>query len=300
MSCGMPVAPVNGSIVGQDFSLGSRVTYQCNPGFRLAGPLTTSVVCQESGRWSSIEAPPRCVPATCSDISHSAVEHGRWRLIYGTQNQYDAIMMLICDPGYYYRGQRIIRCQANGTWNYPDPRPVCDIISCGDLGTPPNGHKIGTLTVYGATAIFSCNTGYTLVGSRVRECMSNGLWSGTQVQCLAGHCGTPEPIVNGQIIGENYNFRGSVVYQCNPGFRLIGVSVRICEQDHRWSGNTPVCVPITCGHPGNPTFGMTHGTQFNLNDVVRFVCNTGYVLHGAVKSTCQANGQWNNALPKCK
>ncbi|MEQ2286709.1 CUB and sushi domain-containing protein 2, partial [Ameca splendens] len=61
MSCGMPVAPVNGSIVGQDFSLGSRVTYQCNPGFRLAGPLTTSVVCQESGRWSSIEAPPRCV-----------------------------------------------------------------------------------------------------------------------------------------------------------------------------------------------------------------------------------------------
>lgn len=57
---------------------------------------------------------------------------------------------------------------------------------------------------------------------------------------------------------------------------------------------------ITCGHPGNPSFGLTQGTQFNLNDVVRFVCNTGYVLHGAVKSTCQANGQWNNALPKCK
>uniref|UniRef100_A0A669EYE9 CUB and Sushi multiple domains 2 n=1 Tax=Oreochromis niloticus TaxID=8128 RepID=A0A669EYE9_ORENI len=241
MSCGMPVPPVNGSIAGQDFSLGARVTYQCNPGFRLSGPITTSVICQESGRWSPIEAPPRCIPVTCPDIGHSAVEHGRWRLIYGTQNQYDAIMMLTCDPGYYYRGQRVIRCQANSTWNYPNPRP-----------------------------------------------------------CLAGHCGTPEPIVNGQIIGENYNYRGSVVYQCNPGFRLIGVSVRVCEQDHRWSGRTPVCVPITCGHPGNPTFGMTQGTQFNLNDVVRFICNTGYVLQGAVKSTCQANGQWSNALPRCK
>lgn len=163
MSCGMPVPPVNGSIVGQDFSLGARAAYQCNPGFRLTGSVPSSVTCQESGRWSHTEAPPRCLreysflPAapfqvtlvvftsktpwdvftdcvwplnftavTCPDIGHSAVEHGRWRLIYGTQNQYDAIMMLVCDPGYYYKGQRIIRCQVNGTWNYPDPRPICE------------------------------------------------------------------------------------------------------------------------------------------------------------------------------
>lgn len=61
MSCGMPVPPVNGSIVGQDFSLGAKATYRCNPGFRLSGPITTSVICQESGRWSPIEAPLRCV-----------------------------------------------------------------------------------------------------------------------------------------------------------------------------------------------------------------------------------------------
>uniref|UniRef100_A0AAZ3QFV8 CUB and Sushi multiple domains 2 n=1 Tax=Oncorhynchus tshawytscha TaxID=74940 RepID=A0AAZ3QFV8_ONCTS len=299
MACGMPIPPVNGSIVGQDFTLGARAMYQCNPGFRLANPWP----CQSSVR-----------TVTCPDIGHSAVDHGRWRLIYGSQSQYDAMMMLICDPGYYYKGQRVIRCQANSTWDYPEPRLACEIISCGDLGTPPNGNKIGTLTVFGATAIFSCNTGYTLVGSRVRECMSNGLWKYIPVcicdcilclslfcpSSLAGHCGTPEPIVNGQIIGENYNYRGSVVYQCNPGFRLIGVSVRICEQDHRWSGRTPVCVPITCGHPGNPSFGFTQGTQFNLNDIVHFACNTGYVLQGAVKSHCQSNGQWSNTLPKCK
>ncbi|XP_016400283.1 CUB and sushi domain-containing protein 1-like, partial [Sinocyclocheilus rhinocerous] len=300
VSCGMPIAPVNGTVIGQDFTLSSRVSFSCNPGFRLANAQPVSTLCQESGRWSPMETRPRCVPVTCPDIGHSAVDHGRWRLIYGMQNKYEAMMMLTCDPGYFYKGQRVIRCQANGTWDYPEPRPSCEIISCGDFGTPPNGNKIGTLTVYGATAIFSCNTGYTLVGSRVRECMSNGLWSGAEVQCLAGHCGTPEPIVNGQIIGENYNYRGSVVYQCNPGFRLIGVSVRICEQDHRWSGKTPVCVPITCGHPGTPANGVTQGTQFNLNDIVRFACNPGYVLQGAIKSHCQPNGQWSNALPKCK
>ncbi|KAB5530866.1 hypothetical protein PHYPO_G00134270 [Pangasianodon hypophthalmus] len=310
VSCGMPMAPVNGSVIGQDFTLGLRVTFKCNPGFRLANTLPVSTVCQESGRWSPMETPPRCIPVTCPDIGHSAVEHGRWRLIYGMQNQYEAMMMLTCDPGYFYKGQRVIRCQANSTWDYPEPRPACEsllhpnnlekVISCGDLGTPPNGNKIGTLTVFGATAIFSCNTGYTLVGSRVRECMANGLWSGSEVQCLAGHCGSPDPIVNGQIIGENYNYRGSVVYQCNPGFRLIGVSVRICEQDHRWSGKPPVCVPITCGHPGNPANGMTQGTHFNLNDVVRFACSTGYVLQGAIKSHCQSNGQWSNSLPRCR
>uniref|UniRef100_A0A7N4NRF0 CUB and Sushi multiple domains 2 n=1 Tax=Sarcophilus harrisii TaxID=9305 RepID=A0A7N4NRF0_SARHA len=325
LSCGIPKSPKNGIVFGKEYTVGTKAVYSCNEGFRLHLPLNTEATaeCLETGMWSNDNIPPQCVAVSCPDVSSISVEHGRWRLTYETQYQFNAELMLICDPGYYYTGQRVIRCQADGKWSLGDSLPTCQIISCGDLPTPPNGHRIGTLSVYGATAIFSCNSGYTLVGSRVRECMANGLWSSSEVRCLvfniqklmlqiflplfppsllldSGHCGTPELIVNGQINGENYSYRGSVVYQCNPGFRLIGMSVRICQQDHRWSGKTPFCVPITCGHPGNPANGNTQGSQFNLNDMVKFVCNEGYVAEGPSGAQCLANGQWSNALPVCR
>lgn len=57
---------------------------------------------------------------------------------------------------------------------------------------------------------------------------------------------------------------------------------------------------ITCGHPGNPINGLTQGNQFNLNDVVKFVCNPGYMSEGAARSQCLANGQWSDTLPTCR
>lgn len=58
------------------------------------------------------------------------------------------------------------------------------VISCGELPIPPNGNKIGTQITYGSTAIFTCDSGFMLVGSAVRECLSSGLWSGTETRCL--------------------------------------------------------------------------------------------------------------------
>lgn len=57
---------------------------------------------------------------------------------------------------------------------------------------------------------------------------------------------------------------------------------------------------ITCGHPGNPVNGLTQGNQFNLNDVVKFVCNPGYVAEGAARSQCLASRQWSDMLPTCR
>uniref|UniRef100_A0A8C8Z1I0 CUB and Sushi multiple domains 1 n=1 Tax=Prolemur simus TaxID=1328070 RepID=A0A8C8Z1I0_PROSS len=242
VSCGIPESPGNGSFTGNEFTLGSKVVYECNEGFRLDAGQQATAVCQEDGLWSHKGKLPSCTPVPCPSVEAQLSEHVIWRLVSGSPNEYGAQVLLSCSPGYYLVGRRLIQCQANGTWSVGEERP----------------------------------------------------------SCKAGHCGSPDPIVNGHISGDGFSYRDTVVYQCNPGFRLVGTSVRICLQDHKWSGQTPVCVPITCGHPGNPAHGLTNGSEFNLNDVVNFTCNTGYVLQGASRAQCRSNGQWSSSLPTCR
>ncbi|XP_072912857.1 CUB and sushi domain-containing protein 1-like [Hemitrygon akajei] len=300
IKCGVPKSPGNGSVVGRDYSMGSQIHYRCNEGFTLESDHQATAVCREDGKWSNNWKTPQCKPVSCPPIETTHSRDVLRRLVRGSTNEYGTKVMLNCKPGYYLRGHKFIECQANGTWSGSNEKSTCEIISCGDLPTPPNGNKIGTLQTYGATAIFTCNSGYTLAGSHIRECQVNGLWSGVETRCLAGHCGSPDPIVNGHISGDGFSYRDTVVYQCNPGFRLVGSSVRICQQAHKWSGQPAVCVPITCGHPGNPVHGKTNGSQFNLNDVVNFTCNKGYSLKGALRAQCRANGQWSSPLPTCQ
>uniref|UniRef100_A0A8C6TIS3 CUB and Sushi multiple domains 2 n=1 Tax=Neogobius melanostomus TaxID=47308 RepID=A0A8C6TIS3_9GOBI len=328
MSCGMPVPPVNGSIVGQDFSLGARATYQCNPGFRLAGPVTTSVTCQDSGRWSSIEAPPRCIPVICPEIGHNAVEYGRWRLIYGTQNQYDALMMLVCDPGYYYRGQRVIRCQANGSWNYPDPHPyihylmlsshgtrnivldhqtfiISCAITCGHPGNPTFGVTQGNQFNLNDVLRFVCNTGYVLQGSVKSTCLANGQWSNPLPRCRIRNCTEPGHVDNSikQVISSGphrYSFQTTVSYRCNPGYYLLGTSSISCQGDGTWDRSLPKCLFISCGNPGTPKNAqiLIHdGLTFSKS--ITYSCREGYYSTGLLTRHCTVNGTWTGNMPEC-
>ena len=54
---------------------------------------------------------------------------------------------------------------------------------CGVLASPMNGSSVGSKTTYPNKITFSCDEGFTLKGSVVRRCLSNGSWSGVQTVC---------------------------------------------------------------------------------------------------------------------
>lgn len=71
VSCGAPKAPTNGGVLTSDYSVGTRVSYFCNDGYKLSSKELTSAICQPDGTWSNHNKIPRC----------SGWPHKRWLLL---------------------------------------------------------------------------------------------------------------------------------------------------------------------------------------------------------------------------
>ena len=57
-------------------------------------------------------------------------------------------------------------------------------------------------------------------------------------------CGPLSPPSNGDIRVSNTLFGSSARYSCFPGYKLAGLSFRVCQLDGTWSGNAPICESI--------------------------------------------------------
>ena len=59
--------------------------------------------------------------------------------------------------------------------------------------------------------------------------------------CTAVDCGAPEDLANGMIRALYTVYRSVITYSCDYGYILIGVQTRTCQEDGRWSGQSPTC-----------------------------------------------------------
>uniref|UniRef100_A0A8C9VNB2 Seizure related 6 homolog (mouse)-like n=1 Tax=Scleropages formosus TaxID=113540 RepID=A0A8C9VNB2_SCLFO len=169
---------------------GTRITYQCDPGYDLVGRET--LTCQLDLSWST--QPPFCEKIMyCTDPGH--VEHSTRslsdpKLLVGTTIQYS------CNPGFVLQGSAILTCYGRepGTPVWTSRLPHCvseDSVSCENPGLPENGYQILYKRLYlpGESLTFMCYQGYELIGEITIKCIlgNPSFWSGPLPLCHANH-----------------------------------------------------------------------------------------------------------------
>ncbi|KAK2514926.1 Svep1 [Columba guinea] len=328
----LPPQPIeNGFVEGADYSYGAMVIYSCVPGFQLSG--LAMQTCEESG-WSS--STPTCLPTDCGLPPHidfgeyMQVRHGERRSDQGSVTEspflshmlladslkgfnsslkedsatqlttflFGTIILYTCYSGYELLGNPILACQEDGTWN--GTAPACISIECTFLSPPENGFLHFTENTLGSAAQYTCKPGFTLVGSDTRLCLPNRQWSDTAPYCKAITCNSPTELMHGNIRGENYTYGSVVYYECDPGYQLNGPTERKCQENQKWDGNEPICIPVSCRPPPVLENGRVTGEDYTFQRRTEYSCNEGFLLDGDRSRVCLANGSWSGVAPVCK
>ncbi|XP_061181064.1 uncharacterized protein LOC133189681 [Saccostrea echinata] len=191
---------------------------------------TTTIYCQANGTWShNID---RCIDQVCEGLptlENGYVFYDRDMLRLGTVATYN------CSEGYTLYGTPQRQCVSDNNrtalWSPSgDNITVCLPKTCIKPVEPAHGFVNYTGLSYGSVATYSCQCGYTLIGSRVRHCQGNGVWSGNSTICVEMECSTPTAPVNGGVYSSTrMSYFGSrISYTCQKGYSLIGSTHSTC------------------------------------------------------------------------
>ncbi|PRD32283.1 UNVERIFIED_CONTAM: hig [Trichonephila clavipes] len=87
-----------------------------------------------------------------------------------------------CMEGFNLIGPEEITCTASGSWS--ETPPYCEVIQCPPLNLEDTHLRAEAHNrTYGSRVMFSCPTGYRLVGSPVIICLKNQTWSDAPPFC---------------------------------------------------------------------------------------------------------------------
>ncbi|KAI2803698.1 hypothetical protein BLOT_007833 [Blomia tropicalis] len=328
MICDVPAKIANGRFImnnGNFFN--SKIIYECDLGYYHFG--LRERICQGDGTWSDLapecKTRPLCgAPPEMPHSKHSLVDSNEMEFELNTTVQYK------CFNGYELDGSPEAIClHRNNTSNWQGPNFRCIPLPCGDPGEIENGYRQITGYVFSSTVNYYCNVGHILSGRALRECQTNGQWSGDLPTCqrktyfncqfiiimvkfitkkiiIAVKCAQPDDPKNGRAFYEKYTFGSSVTYQCKPGYQLHGPANRTCGADKRWTDDDPVCKIIDCGPLTRMPNGYIEATSTTIGSTIRFFCLDGMVYDGTFNtSTCTSSGQWEpfpfpNCLSPCR
>ncbi|XP_078664090.1 E-selectin-like [Branchiostoma floridae x Branchiostoma belcheri] len=291
--CPVTTAPANGFMNGSTHYQ-EQAQLACDTGYSLIG--VSNVICQLDRQWTGSTS------ATCEAIECPSVSPNANCFLGSSDPQpwnYGDVVNFWCDSGYNLTGASSITCQVDGTWS--GIPPTCTAIQCPMLTGPANGMVIypGS-NFFGDVVTFSCDTGYSLVGTSMLTCQADGTWSGDRPTCIVVQCQTISPPLNGMFSptdGAN-TYQDQLRFACDLAYVLVGAASITCQADGTWSDNAPICSAVQCPPLAAPANGARTGSN-SYQDVVTFTCNLGYVLVGSASLTCQADATWSGNVPTC-
>nr|XP_025847140.1 complement factor H [Vulpes vulpes] len=161
----------------------------------------------------------------------------------------------------------------------------------------------------GTQATYKCRPGFRTLGAIIMEC-KNGEWVALNPSriCQRRPCGHPGDASFGSFHlerGNKFEYGAKVVYTCNEGYQLIGrINFRECEPDG-WTNDIPICEVVKCLPVTEPENGrlasiaLESDQEYTFGHVVRFECNSGFMLDGPSEIHCSANGIWSAEQPRC-
>ncbi|KAK8726504.1 hypothetical protein OTU49_010282 [Cherax quadricarinatus] len=293
VSCGSPHLPNYAIIQGDDFLYGATANYSCREGYELNG--TSVLTCEANGRWSS-EA-PTCTPVSCGPPTLTA--HTLVRYITPQHNQphsFGSTASYTCHDGYQLQGGETQVCEANGEWR--GDSHTCMEMQCENMPSLLHGLVAVKKTGHLQTATFKCEPGYSLLGDTAVKC-SFGQWQEFNTTCDPVNCYEPEVPPFGKITAKHFSLGSVANYTCMYGYMLVGNPSVECLADGTWRGELPVCKPVDCGPPEEPTNGKVESSHMDLGAEALYHCNTGYQLFGNDTRVCTADAIWSGNLPQC-
>ncbi|CAB4031772.1 Hypothetical predicted protein [Paramuricea clavata] len=184
---------------------------------------------------------------------------------------------------------------SSGQWNASEPK--CE-EKCSDPSKGTNARVIGNEFYHGKEVEFVCTEDVILIpeSSRKLTC-ENGKWNGSLPSCKAS-CPSLSKIRNGVINGGDRTHGSLILFTCNGGYQLIGVSSARCD-DGQWSETVPRCLAI-CRQISTIKNGRVVGSGSLEGEKVTFVCNKNYVIVGQRVLRCTGHGRWNASEPRCE
>uniref|UniRef100_A0ABM0M9L1 Protein mesh-like n=1 Tax=Saccoglossus kowalevskii TaxID=10224 RepID=A0ABM0M9L1_SACKO len=209
-----------------------------------------------------------------------------------------SVITFHCLPGFTLSGSATSQCLDDGTWdNYTT---ACNIVECGEVMAPSHGNVNGDMFTYGEIVTFSCDVGYIINGVTEIECLASGQWNDSTPSCEIIDCGVVNAPTHGHVSDELFTYGEILRFSCEKGFTLNGTAEIECFASGQWSDISPVCEIVECGGVIAPFQGNVRGKVFTYGEVLRFSCDEGYTLNGAVEIKCLASGEWSDVSPECE